>query len=212
MLLTRQSLLFAVPLALILSSSIRAQDDSPPKLPALSLSSKTLRSEPVRSELELTDKQLEDIQKIQKDLFKEIREIRDQSVEDRKNGLPGATMEEMAELVQRKTEESDARISKEILLGFQSERFNQIRWRMELARIGIDRFLREKPVAAFLGMTKKEEMEFYNKASKAKRRFQKEAERLRKEMQKEILASMPKRCQSKLDKLLGEELKAKSGR
>jgi hypothetical protein len=198
---------------LCLSGSACGQDE-PPQPPNRIFSSKFLRTDEVQQELELTEDQLENIHKIEIDLFSGINKLRTQLLEgnapDGSNeNLQDVDKSNVAEVVESRVADAERAIMEGVLLDFQVKRLRQIKWQIEKERIGIDRFLKDESVSTFLGMTEKEKKEFFEKAMKERTRVAKKMEELRIEMEKKVLTFMPESCQERFDELLGDEFKIK---
>jgi hypothetical protein len=165
--------------------------------------SKLLQIDKVQEEIELNPDQLESIKKIERDMLDKVDQLRQESLSNKDSSE--RNMKNIAESVQALIAEAESSITEDVLVGFQSERLNQIQWRIELDRIGVKRFLDEKSISSFLGMTEMEKKKFLAKAMAERRRTMEKIEKLKMEMEKNMFSLLPKSCQENLDVLLGDE-------
>ncbi len=114
----------------------------------------TLRNVEVRDELGLNQDQVEKIEKIHRKMLTELAQLRAEG-----NASGSATdvdATNIAAVHKARMDDADKDITKDVLLEFQSKRLKQIQWRIELNRIGIDRFLKNEAITSYLEMTEKE--------------------------------------------------------
>lgn len=202
---THYAWLFAVLVTVSGPDYLFAQTEIP-KPPQSTPTVKFVDNEAVQHELELTKQQLQEIRDAHRETMEEIGQLRVEQLEARRGGEEYLPVDEYHKAVKSLMAESEDKISQDVLVGFQAKRMNQIRWRLELRRLGVDRLLKIDSVSSFFGMTAQEKKKFETTVAKERAFYAKEAEKLRIEMERKLLEAMPARCQANLELLLGEEL------
>ena len=158
-------------------------------------SSRLLRSESVRKEIELTDDQMEAIEEM-------AEEGRDRGRGFNREDFEGLSQEEriakFREIRDAQTKETKERLE-EILLPHQMERLSQIGYQLS-SQNGISGAL-----AAKLGITEEQEEELKEKSAELLKDFNEEVAKLREEMKTELISAvLTKEQQKQYKELVGE--------
>jgi len=157
-----------------------------------------LRRSDVRKELELSDRQIEELEGLNGGRGEQMRELF--------SGLRGLSREGQAEklrdAVAKAGEETQKRIN-DILLPHQSKRLNQLAVQYRL-RGGTSRTLSNDTIADELGITDKQKEKIQEKSNELQSELNEKIAELRKEMQEELLRELTPKQRQAWKKMIGD--------
>ena len=161
-----------------------------------------LRSEQLRSELEVTEDQWEDLEGLQQDMMQDMRgmwqEMRDMDEEER------------ADFMKEITEDIEAEIS-DILLPHQTKRLKQISLQQSM-RGGTAGLLRNQAVIEELGLSDADIEKLQEKSEEVQAEMNEKIAKMRKQAQDEVFSVLSKEQREKLEEMLGDPYEMQFGR
>jgi len=162
-----------------------------------------LRSEEVQKELEVSDEQKKDLEKLRDDMRTQMREVFSgmrELPEDQRR----AAFEKARDKMRGVTQEMETKVNR-ILLPHQVERLNQLDVQTQIQRRGTDAALGSDAMVKALGITDAQKKQIQDVAAQAQKEMQETVNKAREEARKKVLAVLTKEQQEKLNKMIGEQ-------
>lgn len=165
--------------------------------------SKLLTFPEIQKELELSSKQIDGIRDLNREMMNSLQEL--QTSQSGLSGDKAMNMEEYGSLTKSILSENEEQIMTEILSEPQVKRLKQVTWRLEIQRTGLNRFLTNKEVTNYLGMSEEDRKEFFKKIGAARVQLMKDVQKLQMEMERKLISSLPDECLENIENLIGDD-------